>query len=151
MQKKIEIKNKFINHFMGDGKKSTSEKILLKSFKELQKNSKKKTTKILKIALINLTPIFKFHIIKSKQKKIKKKTDKTIPAFISNQNVRTSSAIKFIAANTTKKEEKFKLYKKLNEEILLNAADYESPAIQIKNELQKSVLTKKIFLYYRWR
>ena len=63
MKKKIEIKIKFINYLMDNGQKKTSEKILLKSLKELQKSSIKKSIRILKLALIYSIPIFKFHKI----------------------------------------------------------------------------------------
>ena len=56
--KKIKIKNKITNHLMLNGKKKTSEKILLKSFKELQKYSKKQSKKLIKLALIFSTPNF---------------------------------------------------------------------------------------------
>ena len=76
--KKIELKNKIINHLILNGKKETGEKILLKSFKELQKSSKKQPKKLIKLALIFSTPIFKIYkiTIKKKKKKIKKKKKK---------------------------------------------------------------------------
>lgn len=46
MKKKIEIKNKLINHLMVNGEKKTSEKILIKSLKELQKDSQKQSKKV---------------------------------------------------------------------------------------------------------
>ena len=72
--KKIELKNKIINHLILNGKKETGEKILLKSFKELQKSSKKQPKKLIKLALIFSTPIFKIYkiTIKKKKKKLKK-------------------------------------------------------------------------------
>ena len=48
--KKINIQHKLINHLMKNGKKKTSEKVLLKSFKDLQKKSKKKPIKVVKLA-----------------------------------------------------------------------------------------------------
>ena len=146
MKKKTEIKAKFINHLMESGQKKTSEKILLKSFKELQKNSNKKFIRVLKLALIYSTPIFKIYKIKNKKKK--KKKIREIPVFISNKNLRVSSSIKLILSNL-KKKEKIKFYYKLKEEILLNAEN-KAFTIQIKNKLQKDVLIKKrYFFYYR--
>ncbi len=149
MKKKIEIKTKVINHFTKDGKKKISEKILLKSFKELQKNSIKKSIKVLKLALIYSTPIFKLHKIKNKKLKKKTKKVREIPAFILNQKFRTSLAIKFILANI-KKKQKLKFYQKFKEELLLTTYN-KSFTIQIKNELQKSILMKKHYFFYRWK
>ena len=150
MQKKrTEIKTKFISHLMKNGKKKTSEKILLKSFKKLQKHSSKKSEKLLKLALIYSTPTFKLHKITNKKLKKRNKKPREIPAFISNQKSRISLAIKLILKNI-KKKEKLKFYEKLEKEILLNTKN-KSSGIQIKNELQKNVLAKKhYFLYYRW-
>jgi ribosomal protein S7 len=149
-KKNFEIKPKFINHLMGHGRKKTSEKILLKSFKELQKNSFKKSTKILKLALIYSTNIFKLRILRNKKKK-KNKIVKKIPAFIT-KNSRTSLAIKFILTNT-KKKENFKFYQKLIQEIVLNAQN-KSSTIEMKNEIQQEILDvykeNRHFLYYKW-
>jgi len=78
MKKKLEIKNKLINHIMVNGNKKTSEKILLKSFKNLQKDSQKQSKKIFQLAIINSTPIFKLHIHKIKKKRKKKNKGNSI-------------------------------------------------------------------------
>ena len=94
MQKKrTKIKTKFISHLMKSGERKTSEKILLKSFKKLQKHSSKKSEKILKLALIYSTPIFKLHKITNKKLKKRTKKLREIPAFISNQKSRISFAL----------------------------------------------------------
>jgi ribosomal protein S7 len=69
MKKNINIQKKLINHLIKNGKKKTSETILLKSLKKLQKNSFKKSKKIFQLALIHLTPIFKLHKISPKKLK----------------------------------------------------------------------------------
>jgi ribosomal protein S7 len=149
MKKNINIQKKLINHLIKNGKKKTSETILLKSLKKLQKNSFKKSKKIFQLALIHLTPIFKLHKISNKKLKKRTKKIREIPAFISNKQSRTSLAIKFILRNI-KKKENLKFYQKLKKEILLNAIN-KNNTIQIKNELQKHILTKKrYFLFYRW-
>ena len=146
--RKIEIKNKIINHLMLDGKKKTGEKILLKSFKELQKYSKKQSKKLIKLAVIFSTPIFKVHKITNKKRK--KKNVKEIPTIITAKKARISLAIKFIL-NTLKNKKSNYFYTEFNKEILLNVKN-EGSAIQIKNEVQKQVLLKKhFFSYYRWR
>lgn len=145
----MKIETKLINHITISGKKETGEKNLLKSVKEMQKSSTKKSNGILQLALIYSTPIFKLHKIKNKNRK-KNKSNKfrEIPGFIKNKDARTSLAIKLILSNTKEKRNSF--YKNFNKEILSNAQNKGS-SIEIKNELQKSVLTKKhFFRYYRW-
>ena len=69
MRKNFELKSKLLNHVMISGNKKTSEKILLKSFKKLQKDSQKQSKKILQLAIINATPIFKFYKYTRKKKR----------------------------------------------------------------------------------
>lgn len=150
MKKKIEIKNKLINHIMVNGSKKTSEKILLKSLKELQKESTKQSQKIIQLALIQSTPTFKLHKISNKKRKKRNKKVREIPAFIPRQINRTSLAIKFILSSAVKKKLN-NLNQKLTNEILLTAQS-KSNSIELKNELQKQVLSKKrFFTYYRWK
>ena len=146
--RKIKIKNKIINHLMLNGEKKTSEKILLKSFKELQKSSKKQSKKLIELAIIFSTPVFKVHKITNKKRK--KKKIKEIPTIITAKKARISLAIKFIL-NTLKNKKSSNFYTEFNKEILLNLKS-EGSAIQIKNEVQKQVLLKKhFFSYYRWK
>jgi len=141
---KIKIKNKIINHLMLNGKKKTSEKILLKSVKELQKSSNKQSKKLIKLAIIFSTPIFKLHKITNK----KRKYIKEIPFVIMDEKTKISLAIKFILTNLNNKKSNY-FYTEFNKEIILNAKNKGS-AIQKKNELQKQVLLKKhFFSYYR--
>lgn len=145
----MKIKNKLLNHITLSGKKETSEKNLLKSLKELQKNSLKKFNNIIQLALIFTIPVFKLHVIKNKKRK-KSKTNKNreIPGFIKNKNSRISLAIKFILQNTKSNNKTF--YKKLYKEILLDAGN-KGNSVKIKTDLQKNILTKKhYFRYYRW-
>lgn len=145
----MKIETKLINHITVHGKKETGEKNLLKSIKEMQRNSKKKSTGVFQLALIYSTPIFKLHRIKNKnRKKNKNNKFREIPGFIKNKNARTSLAIKLILESTKKKKHFF--YKNFNKEILTSAQN-KSVSIETKNELQKNVLTKKhFFKYYRW-
>lgn len=132
---------------MINGNKKTSEKILIKSFKKLQKDTQKRSSKLLQLALINSTPIFKLHVHKIKKKR-KKKT-KEIPVFISNINYRTSSAIKLIMSNKNKKSNKF--FNELKEEIFL-ASQKKGLGLETKASTQKQivVLKKKLFSF-KWK
>jgi len=61
------MRNKFLNHLIKNGNKKTCEIILLKSFKSLQKNSKKCYKRIFKLAVVNSTPIFRIIVLKKKK------------------------------------------------------------------------------------
>ena len=140
------IKNKIINHLTLTGNKTTGEKILIDSIKKIQKESKKPTDKIIQIAIINTSPIFKVHKISNKKKKKKKLRE--IPAFVSNNNARLSLAIKFILF--TNKSKFTKIATKLKNEILQGFKN-EGLSVVNKNELQrKALLNKKYLRYYRW-
>jgi ribosomal protein S7 len=148
--KKLDIIKKIINHLMKNGEKNTSEKLFLQSFKELQKNSSKETQKLIKLAVLNTTPIFKLHKIKNKN--VKKNNDKEVPSFIANRQSKISLAIKFILKSVKKKSESF--YKKFKEELLLNSQN-KGDAVKIKNDLQEQILqikitNKRYFNFYRW-
>ena len=148
MRKNFEIKKKFINHFMKNGKKTTSEKILLNSLKELQKISYKQSEELIKNAVINSLPVFTIHKIENKKQKKKKRKIKEIPFFIVNSKSRISLAIKLII-ESLKKQSSF--FKDFNKEILANNQQKGS-SIQLKAELQKKVIyNKRYFRFYRWR
>jgi len=147
----MKIKNKLLNHIMINGEKKTSEKILLKSIKELQRVSNKQSNNLIKLAILNTTPLFKLHkIINSKKQKKKNKKIREIPTFIANKLSRTSLAIKFILSSIdSKKSNNF--YTNLKQEILATAQS-KGTAIELKDNLQKQVLLKKrFFTYYRWK
>lgn len=149
-QKKINIKDKLVNHLVVNGKKSKSEKIVCKSIKTLQAISKKSSKKLVQLALVSTTPIFKINTITQKKRKKKKQKSKIIPTFIPTKTSRTSFAIKFIV-KTVKKRKDQTLLQKLSEEILL-ALNGKSNAVDVKEETQKQVfLNRTLFRYYRWR
>ena len=144
--KKFEIKNKIKNHLTIEGKKETSEKILLKSFKALQKISKKQSEKLIRLNIILFIPIFK--VYKSTNKNKKKKKIKEIPKIISTKKARISLAIKLILS-TLKHKKSNSFYTKFYKEILLNLKNKEF-STQIKNQIQKQALIKKHFSFYKW-
>ena len=148
----MKIKTKLINHLTLNGKKETGEKNLLKSVKELQKNSTKRSSKIFQLALVHSTPIFKLHKIKlKKKKKSKNNRFREIPGFLKNRTSRISLALKFILKNSEKKIEFFNFSQNLSKEILICSKN-RGESIKIKSELQKTVLSKKhFFRYYRWK
>lgn len=143
----IRIKNKILNHLLFDGKKNTSEKILLQSFKELQKLSSKQSIKLVQLAIVYSMPIFKIH--KHINKNRKKKYIKEIPTLVIAKISRVFLAIKFILKNM-RHDRLNCFYTRLCAEIL-STAQNEGFSIQTKNEVQKQVLLKKhFFFFYKW-
>jgi ribosomal protein S7 len=142
------IKNKILNHLLLDGKKKVSEKILLQSFKELQKLSKKQTLKVIPLAIACSMPVFRIN--KLLRKRRKKKFTIEVPKIITAKQVKISLAIKSIL-NSLKNKKLNYFYTKFYMEILSTAKN-EGFVVQTKNEIQKKVLVKKhFFFYYRWR
>jgi ribosomal protein S7 len=144
-QNKINIKNKIINNLTLDGKKDTSNKIVLKSLKQLQKNSFKQSKKLINLSFILTTPIFKVH---KRTLKRKKKRILEIPVLINSNKSKLSLAIKiFLSTLKTKKAGHF--YTKFYKETLSNIQN-EKSCVKLKNNTQKQALAKKrIFYYYK--
>ena len=147
INKNIKIENKIINHIQINGKKNKSEKILLKSIKELQKSSLKQTKKIVQSTLILSSPIFKFNI-RINQKNKKKKNFKIIPDFIVKKSKRVSFAIKSLLS---KKKEKQNYFKTLKQEIVITFKN-KSNTIESKKKNQNQIKTinKNLIKYYKW-
>ena len=144
---KKKIKSKLINHLLKNGNKETCENILLKSLKNIQKNSFKSYKKIIKTAIINSASIFR--ITKLKQKKRKKKSVKEIPTYIFNNFERISWSLKSILTYSKKQNEN-NFYNKLKKEILINSKN-KGNSVDKKIDQHKQILTKKrLFLYFRW-
>ena len=144
----ISVKNKLLNHLLFNGKKQTSEKILLQSFKELQKFSMKQPTALIQSAVACSMIVFKIH--KQIRKNRKKKHVREIPTIIISKKARISLAIKFILRDLTYKNFNC-FYEKFYTEILTTALNTGS-VVQIKNEIQKQLLIKKHFFFnYRWK
>ena len=153
IKSELKTKEKLLNHLMKKGGKETSEKVLLKSVKELQKNTLKKAENIIKSALLNTIPIFKMNTIIKKKKK-KKKTIREVPIFLVYNKSRVSEAIKLIIKTSKKiKRNITSYYLKLVVELLDDCKDdVESDAVLAKNNLQEKILAQKKYLRnYRWQ
>lgn len=111
----MKIKTKIINHFVMNGEKKTSEKILLKSLKELQKFSKKQSKILIQLALVYTTPVFRTY---KKISKNRKKLIKEFPIIVINKKTRVSLAIKFILIAALENKKMNDCYIKLYKSIL---------------------------------
>lgn len=141
------IVHKLINHIILNGEKKISEKIVLKSFKELHKLSLKQPKLLLQLAIIFSTPMFKMHEKVNKNRK-KKKILET-PVILRNKKARVSLALK-VLVGSTKNKKAGPLYKKLCEEIFLTSQK-KGLAFQLKSNMQKKILLKKrFFRFYKW-
>lgn len=149
---KKKLKQKILNYCLKNGKKQKCENILLKTIKQIQKSNKQIHTKIVRLSISNVTPLFRIIKLKQKKKKKKKGTKniKEIPGFLSNNFFRSSYALKLTILATKRKKKNLTFYNQLKNEILLNAK-FNSNAIDLKTEFQKQALQKKkFFKYYRW-
>ena len=147
-KKAIVFKNKIVNVFMKNGKKHTSEKILLKSSKLLQKSSKKNFQNLVQLAIINTTSAFKLN--EQVMKKGKRKSKKVTPSFILKDSLRVMTALKFIRNTVQKNKSSTNFYKNLANEILASSS-LKSQSIEQKTKLQTQILLNKRYLSkFKW-
>jgi ribosomal protein S7 len=142
---KFSIKQKLLQHVLIHGKKQTSEIILSKTLKLIQKIKKQSHINVLKLAIQNITSSFR--IIKLRSKKTRNKQNKEIPTFIYDYNCRSSWGLKNLI-KTIKKKKSY--HSQLKQEILLNAKN-EGQNINKKNELQEKIQKINFILRkHRW-
>lgn len=148
-KKKVTIlKNRIINIFMKNGKKRTSEKILLRSSKLLQKSSNKNFQNLVQLAIINTTSAFKIN--EQVMKKGKRKSKKVTPSFIVKDSLRIMTALKFIKNTVQRNKSSTSLYKDLANEILSSFLS-KSQSIEQKTKLQTQILVNKRYLSkFKW-
>jgi ribosomal protein S7 len=142
------LKNRIINIFMKNGKKRTSEKILLRSSKLLQKSSSKNFQNLVQLAIINTTSAFKIN--EQVMKKGKRKSKKVTPSFIVKDSLRIMTALKFIRNTVQRNKSSTSLYKDLANEILASFSS-KSQSIEQKTKLQTQILVNKRYLSkFKW-
>lgn len=142
------LKRKIVNTLMKSGRKTTGEKILLKSLKSLQKSTDKNFKTLLHSAIVNSASAFKVN--EQAVKKGKRKAIKSIPSFIISDSLRIATALKLLARISSKSKNSDFLYKKLVAEILSSSA-LKGRSIDEKNEVQRQILVNKRYLSkFRW-
>ena len=144
----MEIKTKITKQLIKNGTKTCSEKILIKSIKEIQKTFKIKSKDLLVLTIRNINITYKMHKFQPKKRKKKKITE--IPGFVLSTLSRTSHTIKNLI-NKAKTNKNMHLYLKLKTEIISNSRQLENASVfQKKLELQKNIFTKnRIFRYHK--
>ena len=146
--KTIIFKDKIVNVLMINGGKHTSEKILLKSSKLLQKSSKKKFQNLMQLAIINATSTFKLN--EQIVKKSKRKSKEIIPLFILRNSLRTMTALKYIKTTVCKKGNSISFHKSLTKEILASST-LKGQSVEQKTKLQIQILLNKRYLSkFKW-
>lgn len=141
--KNFNLKTKIINTIMVRGKKNTGEKILLNFAKKLQKLNNKHFKKLVQIAIINSTPIFKLN--EQIVKKGKRKVTKNNSSFIHTDSLRVMSSLKSIKYTVLKNKNSNQFYATLANEILL-ASNLKGHSVDKKTELHKQILLNKRYL-----
>lgn len=141
MRSLIILKNILYKKIMLNGNKQTSEKLLLKSLKNVQKMVNKKNFKDLtKLALINSSPVFYI-------KKIKRKRKNSLEfPFLLKPNLRISYSLNFMLKFSEKKNSF--IYYFSNE--LLNSSKNSSFSVKKTQDIYKESFVKKKFANYRW-
>jgi len=143
------LKTKIANSFMFSGRKETCEKNLIKTLKNVQRNSTKNCKNVLKLFILNLTPIFKLN--KQSKKRGKKKKITYTPYLIPNNELRINFALKLLKSILLKNQKK-NIINNLSHEIINSITSLnKSVSIEKKNEIQKQVLSQKRYFYkFRW-
>lgn len=138
------IKVIILNNLMKNGIKNTSEKLLIKSIKLLQKKSVKKNFEdILKLSIVNSSP----HVfVKSVRRK--KREPLKVP-FLFNNSKKISYAAKFIVKECFLYKSTDTFQDKLCSEIS-KSANFKGQSIKKTEELLKSAFVNKKFSNYRW-
>jgi len=139
----MNLKNSLHTRIMMNGNKQTAEKLFLKSLKKLQKlKVKKEIENVIKLSIINSSPIVFI-------KRIKRKRKRTVEfPFLLNSSARVSYGIKFIiqqckSTNTQPFYYNFALECE-------NSANFESISVKKKTLLHQDSFSKKKFATYRW-
>jgi ribosomal protein S7 len=137
------LKTKIINVLMISGKKSTGEKILLKSVKKLQKLSTRHFKTLIQMAIVNSTSTFKLN--EQVVKKGKRKTVRSVPSFVASDQYRIMLSLKLMKSAALKSKGSNEFYESLSNEILM-ASNLKGQSISIKTDLQKQILANKRYL-----
>lgn len=144
MVEKKNLKLKFLNQLMINGKKHKSEIEFLKCFKHLQKSQHKKCSlDVFKLSLKNSSPFFRLKSIKSKTRK----NVMEIP-YLLNEKLRVFYGIKNIlgSANSLKK---VSFYKRLNDEFLMSS-NLKGKSVKNRRKLHEDSFLQRKYARYRW-
>ena len=132
---------KFINTVMSDGKKSTAERILYKSFDIIKERTGDDPLKVFKKALDNVKPSLE---VKSRRVG---GSNYQVPVEV-NPNRRLSLSIRWLIGYSRQRREKTMAQRLANE--LLDAANGVGSAVKRREDTHKMAESNKAFAHYRW-
>ena len=132
---------KFINCVMSDGKRSTAERILYKSFDIIKEKTADDPLKVFKKAIDNVKPSLE---VKSRRVG---GSNYQVPVEV-NPARRTSLALRWLISFARKRPERSMVAKLANE--LMDAANMRGGAVKKKEDTHKMAEANKAFAHYRW-
>jgi small subunit ribosomal protein S7 len=136
-----QLVSKFINCVMSDGKRSTAERILYKSFDIIKEKTGDDPLKVFKKAIDNVKPSLE---VKSRRVG---GSNYQVPVEV-NPARRTSLALRWIIGFARKRPERSMVAKLANE--LMDAANMRGGAVKKKEDTHKMAEANKAFAHYRW-
>ena len=133
---------KFINCVMSDGKRSTAERILYKSFEIIKEKSSDDPLKIFKKAIDNVKPSLE---VKSRRVG---GSNYQVPVEV-NPNRRLSLSIRWLVGYATSRGDGKTMQEKLANEFL-DAANLRGGAVKKREDVHRMAEANKAFAHYRW-
>jgi len=133
---------KFINTVMSDGKRSTAERILYKSFDIIKERTGDDPLKVFKKALDNVKPSLE---VKSRRVG---GSNYQVPVEV-NPNRRLSLAIRWVIGYARERADGRTMQDKLANEFL-DAANLRGGAVKKREDTHRMAEANKAFAHYRW-
>ncbi len=133
--------SKFINTVMSDGKRSTAERILYKSFDIIKERTGDDPLKVFKKALDNVKPT-----VEVKSRRVGGATYQ-VPVEV-RPDRRVALGLRWIITNAAARGEKSMMQKLAGE--LLDAANNRGNAVKKREDTHKMAEANKAFSHYRW-
>ena len=133
---------KFINTVMSDGKRSTAERILYKSFEIIKEKTSDDPLKIFKKAIDNVKPSLE---VKSRRVG---GSNYQVPVEV-NPNRRLSLSLRWIVGFATARGDGKTMQEKLANE-LMDAANLRGGAVKKREDVHRMAEANKAFAHYRW-
>ena len=133
---------KFIGSVMSDGKRSTAERILYKSFEMIQEKTGEEPLKVFKKAIDNTKPSLE---VKSRRVG---GSNYQVPIEV-NPNRRLSLSLRWIVGYATSRGDGKTMQEKLANE-LMDAANLRGGAVKKREDTHRMAEANKAFAHYRW-
>jgi small subunit ribosomal protein S7 len=134
--------SKFINTVMADGKRSTAERILYKSFEIIKERTGDDPLKVFKKALDNVKPSLE---VKSRRVG---GSNYQVPVEV-NPNRRLSLSIRWLVSYARSRGDGKTMQEKFANE-LLDAANLRGGAVKKREDTHRMAEANKAFAHYRW-